>query len=104
MAEYPSDVPRLRTIERYLLLQLAAVQRAIEKAETGITTKPADAPPRWSITWKRARVGEIRVGTVHRADCWMAPTRQYDARGIFEVRRREGQRLEMCDTCKPRLP
>ncbi|MFI9026313.1 hypothetical protein [Streptomyces sp. NPDC053560] len=104
MTELPRDVPRLRSIERYLLVQLAAVQRALQEAENSITTKPDSSPPRWGIAWKRAPVGQTRVGILHRADCWMAPRELLDARAVFEARRQEGRRIEPCDSCKPHLP
>ncbi|MGH3311089.1 MAG: hypothetical protein ACRDP3_10970 [Streptomyces sp.] len=46
MSDYPRDVPRLRTIERYLLVQLANVRRAIGQAEDSINTEPAPIVPR----------------------------------------------------------
>lgn len=103
MSEYPRDVPRLRTIERYLLVQLAAVQRAIERAENG-TPEPSLPRADWSIQWRRARVGEIRVGILHRADCMLATGEPLDARAVQAQRRREGRRVEPCDACSPKLP
>lgn len=103
MSEYPRDVPRLRTIEQFLLLQLAGVRRAIERAENGI--EPA-APPRarWFVQWRFTPKGTPRTGVLHRGDCWMAEGDALTTQQVQESRRNPGRRILPCEQCKPVLP
>lgn len=98
MSDYPPDVPRLRTIERYLLIQLAAVRRAIEAAER---PEPAPPPTRWCLVWHRTPAGQPRVAVLHRAGCILATGRPVDALAIAAVHRAPDRALEPCDVCHP---
>lgn len=103
MSDYPPDVPRLRTIERYLLVQLAAVRRAIDEAENGT---PRARPPAasWHIVWRWGPAGQPRVGTLHTADCFLARGDPLTTQQVQAARREPGKRVDMCETCQPQLP
>jgi hypothetical protein len=100
MSELPSDLPRLWTIRKYLLRQLAAIDRAIKQAENGITEqKPA--APRYVVMWRYTPVGTPRLGVLHTADCWMAKGERLTIREVQQLRRHDGRRIEPCDVCRP---
>lgn len=100
MSELPEDLPRLWTIRKYLLLQLAQVDRAIEQAENG---SPRDKPPqaRWCVTWKRVPVREKRTGILHAADCWMAKGDKLTIREVQQLRQDPSRDIQPCEACKP---
>ncbi len=102
-APLPGDVPRLRTLERWLLLQLAAVRRAIEQAEHGAPRAVA-ASPRYVIQWRWVAKGQPRRGIVHAAGCWMAKGETLTPAQLAFERDQPGRRLELCDACKPQAP
>lgn len=103
MPELPEDLPRLWTIKQYLLLQLAAVDKAIETAENG-GPRDAQAVARWCIQWRYTPVGTPRLGVLHRADCWMAKGDKLTIREVQQLRQDPGQRIEPCDVCEPGQP
>lgn len=104
-APLPDDVPRLRTIERWLLLQLAAVRKAIEQAEDpAAVRRQQQAEARWVIQWRKVRKGEPKRGVVHEADCWMAKGEPLTPSQMAFEREQPGRRLEPCDACKPQAP
>jgi hypothetical protein len=101
--DLPSDVPRLRTLEHYLLQQLAAVRDAIEEADTpaGDADTGGDVP-RWVITWQWVPRGQPRTGRLHRQDCWAAKGEPLTIRQVAEARRT--RRIINCDLCHPTDP
>lgn len=76
---------------------------AIEEAEDP-PPRGAKVPRRWCITWRRAPIGHTRVGILHVADCMLATGQPVDVRTVQTDRRREGRRIEPCETCAPQLP
>lgn len=104
MSEYPRDLPRLRTIERYLLLQLAGVRRAIERAENDIPDRPAPPAARWYVQWRFTPKGTPRTGVLHRGECFMADGDPLTAQQVQESRRAPGRKILFCEQCKPVLP
>ncbi|WP_181765323.1 DUF6233 domain-containing protein [Streptomyces albidus (ex Kaewkla and Franco 2022)] len=100
MAELPEDLPRLWTLRKYLLLQLAAVDRAIKQAENGITEQ-LPTLPRFAVAWRFTPAGTPRLGILHTADCWMAKGARLTIREVRELRKHPGRRIEPCDTCDP---
>lgn len=99
----PDDLPRLYTIRTLLLTMLTTVNAAIEEAEDP-RPRATKVPRRWCITWRRSRAGHPRVGVLHAADCIFATGTPLDARTVQAARRREGRRIEACETCAPGLP
>lgn len=100
MSELPEDLPRLWTIKQYLLLQLAAVNRAIQQVENGVVEQSATLP-RFIVMWRFTPVGTPRLGILHRADCWMAKGERLTIREVQELRQHDGRRIEPCDVCDP---
>jgi hypothetical protein len=99
-APLPGDVPRLRTVERWLLWQLAAVRRAIAQAESGELPRGyRDDTPRYVIQWRWVKRGQPRTGVLHDADCWMAKGERLSWRQV--QLEREGRRIVSCDVCEP---
>jgi hypothetical protein len=70
MNDMPRDLPRLWTLHKCLLMQLAAVERAIKQAENGVEPS-ALGQTRWVIMWRYTPKGTPRLGVLHVADCWM---------------------------------
>lgn len=103
MAELPGDLPRLWAVRHYLLIQLAAVNQAIEEAENG---PPRDRPtlPRWCIQWRYTPKGTPRTGVLHAADCWMAKGEKLTIREVQQLRKDPGRRIEPCEVCRPDRP
>lgn len=99
-------MPRLCTIERYLLVQLAALRRAIEQADqdagrTGHATRSADGRPRWHIEWHRVPVDQQRRGTMHRADRWTLRGPENTAHQLAQTAEQHGGNVWPCDACNP---
>jgi hypothetical protein len=73
----PPDLPRLRTIERFLLLALEDVRMAIGKAEQAqaerAARRPPPEPPAWILATGRAPSvrGTAPPQTVHVGGCGM---------------------------------
>ncbi|MDT0377207.1 hypothetical protein RM572_00250 [Streptomyces sp. DSM 42041] len=104
MSDLPQDEPRLRTLERYLLVQLAAVRQAIQQIQDGPPRGHTDTTPRWCIQWRFAPQGQPRRGIVHRADCWMADGEKLNGAQVNHERSKPGRSLEPCDQCRPEAP
>jgi hypothetical protein len=105
-APLPDDAPRLRTLETYLLQQLAAVRRALAHAEQptpGIgppDAATADAP-RWHLQWLPTGVGQPRRGVLHHRECFAATGEPYTAAGLAEEARRVGPaEVDLCHACR----
>lgn len=103
MPELPPDLPRLWTLRKYLLLQLAAVDRAIEQAENGRPETP-EPTAGWWIQWRRSPPGTVLVGVLHTAGCMLTKGRPLTAQQVQAERHREGHRLTRCEVCVPELP
>lgn len=94
-------MPRLRTVERWLLQQLAAVRRDIAQAESGELPRTyRDDTPRYVLQWRWVPRGQPRTGVLHDADCWMATGDRLTWRQV-QVERRGGRRIQPCDVCRP---
>ena len=96
----PGDLPRLWTIQKYLLVQLAQVNRAIEEAENG-PRRDKPPPRRWCIQWRFTPKGTPRLGILHQADCWLATGDRMTLREIQQARQQPGREIRPCDTCTP---
>lgn len=88
----PPDLPRLRTLETYLEVQLQLVRERIARLE-----QPQQ--PGWRLVPRRAPAGQPRHAVLHRGDCWM--------QGGHALTRREAElaldedAVEACDICHP---
>lgn len=100
MSDLSRDLPRLWTIKKFLLLQLADVDRAIKQAENGVT-ESAPGPPRYVVMWRFTPVGTPRLGILHQADCWIAKGDRLTIREVQQLRRSPSRRIEPCDVCVP---
>jgi hypothetical protein len=98
--DLPDDLPRLWTLKRYLLMQLAAVDRAIQQAENG-TGDEAQLLPRYIVMWRFTPAGTPRLGVLHTADCWMAKGARLSIREVQQLRRYPDRRIHPCDVCAP---
>jgi len=103
MSELPGDLPRLWTLRKYLLMQLAAVDKAIKQAENGVTPS-APGPARYVVMWRYTPAGTPRLGVLHHADCWMAKGERITIREVQQLRQHDGRRVEPCDVCTPDQP
>ena len=101
--DLPPDLPRLRTLETWLALQLQAVRTAITAAETrererqrGLTMRPP--PPDWLI---EASIGRDAPPVyVHVGGCHMAGKRSKGvARDVALRALTEG--VDACPHCRP---
>ncbi|WP_020135011.1 DUF6233 domain-containing protein [Streptomyces sp. 351MFTsu5.1] len=103
MPDLPPDLPRLRTLETWLAMQLAQVRDAIAAAETrekeqqrGIDKRPA--PPDWLLDHGLNRDGP--PACVHAGGCHMAGKR---SRGIDRAAalRALADGTPACSHCRP---
>lgn len=85
---------------RFLLLQLAAVDRAIKQAEHGIAEQPPPLPC-FVVMWRFTPVGTPRLGILHSAECWTAKGERLTVREVQELRKQSGRCIEPCDVCGP---
>lgn len=92
--DLPPDLERLRTLERYLELQLAAVQEAIRQQQEQPAEKPA-RPARW---WLAEYEGGELI-QVHRGTCNVTGER---TKRIGEDAARRGiTQSGACQFCRP---
>ncbi|MGP3951940.1 DUF6233 domain-containing protein [Streptomyces sp. 7N604] len=97
MHELPPDLPRLRVLETYLRLQLAAVEAAIVKAEK----RGGRTDVEWWVIWERTRPGVTRRGTIHRRGCWREGEPTLNADQATKALR--DPRIAPCDLCMGEL-
>ncbi|MDT0608908.1 DUF6233 domain-containing protein [Streptomyces lancefieldiae] len=103
MTDLPPDLPRLRTLETWLVLTLDEVRAAIAAAEQreqerqrGIEARPA--PPDWLLEQGLNR--DSPPVQVHVGDCWNAGKRR---RGISrsEALQALADGVRACGACRP---
>ncbi|MFD8384310.1 DUF6233 domain-containing protein [Streptomyces sp. NPDC059679] len=96
MTDLPPDLPRLRTLETWLNLQLKAVRARIAALEG-----PPSAGRRvgWWVTWARTPPGTPRRGTLHQAGCWSPGEPTMGREEAVAMLEQEG--VESCPACKP---
>ncbi|MBR8638567.1 hypothetical protein KEF29_02955 [Streptomyces tuirus] len=103
MNDLPPDLPRLRTLETWLLLTLDEVRRAITAAEqrdaerqTGLERRPP--PPDWLLELGLNR--DAPPVQVHCGDCWNSGKR---VKGISrdEALRALADGVKACGACRP---
>ena len=101
MTDLPPDLPRLRTLETWLVLTLERVRRQIEDAERrererqrGIAARPPE--PEWRLEGGR-HPGPLFV---HVGSCWDGRKR---SRGITreQARRALAEGVRACPQCNP---
>lgn len=90
--DLPPDLPRLRTLERYLQLELEEVRAAIRRLEQ--TPEPTPARPSWLAEYDGQRLVQI-----HRGDCNVTGphTKAVDE----DVARRGIVEAGACQYCRP---
>ncbi|WP_055599651.1 DUF6233 domain-containing protein [Streptomyces aureus] len=102
MSELPPDLPRLRTLEHWLVLSLARVRARIAEMETR-EARPARRPPEgpgWVLSFLREG-GRPVADSIHIGDCWLA------ARHRKPLSRHEARRaltdggIRACEICRP---
>ncbi|MEV8548301.1 DUF6233 domain-containing protein [Streptomyces glaucescens] len=103
MDDLPPDLPRLRTLETWLVYTLDRVRRQIADAERreaerrhGIEARPA--PPDWLLEQGLNR--DAPPVQVHVGDCWNAGKR---TRGISrdDALRALADGVKACSACRP---
>ncbi|MEU7297047.1 DUF6233 domain-containing protein [Streptomyces exfoliatus] len=104
MSELSPDLPRLRTLETWLLVSLDRVRRRIAEAEQREaamrTVRAGPAEPGWVLTYLRER-GRPVPAAVHTDDCGLAgkhtkPLTREEAWHALT----EGS-LPACEICRP---
>lgn len=100
MSDLPPDLPRLRTLETYLALQLATIRQEIRRLEDQARiTAPAvpPEPPAWLAEYDIG--AQRRLLQIHTGDCAMAGHR---VKPVDEAAARRGV-LEAgaCQFCRP---
>ncbi|MET9445458.1 DUF6233 domain-containing protein [Streptomyces sp. NPDC006610] len=102
MTDLPPDLPRLRTLERWLALALAEVRQAIAVAEQreaerqrGIAARPP--APDWLL--EQGLTGRVPV-YVHAGGCHMAGRRSRPATA-GQARQALAEGVDACPHCRP---
>ena len=100
MSDLPPDLPRLRTLETWLQLQLARVQQEIRHLEDQArihTPSPDPVPPEWLAEYDIG--AQRRLLQIHTGDCRMTGTR---VKPIDEAAARRGcVEAGACQFCRP---
>jgi hypothetical protein len=100
VSELPPDLPRLRTLETYLRLQLARVEQQIRHLEDqarASTPSPAPDRPAWLAEYDIS--AQHRLFQIHVGDCRMAGHR---VKPIDEAAARRGcVEAGACQFCRP---
>ncbi|MFF3687510.1 DUF6233 domain-containing protein [Streptomyces sp. NPDC002187] len=102
MSELPPDLPRLRTVETFLRLQLAAVQRAIVRQEQQVAIHRRSPLPDVVPDWMLERgIGQgAPPVAVHVGGCHMAGKRTETLERDQAVRALTDG-VEACSHCRP---
>ncbi|MGW7433330.1 DUF6233 domain-containing protein [Streptomyces sp. NPDC054861] len=104
MSELPPDLPRLRTLEHWLVLSLDRVRSRIAEIETReAAMRPVrvlPAGPGWVLSYLRER-GRPVADSVHIGDCKLAgphrkPLNQDEARQAITA-----GGIRACEICRP---
>ncbi|WP_030663801.1 DUF6233 domain-containing protein [Streptomyces rimosus] len=101
MSELPPDLPRLRTLETWLRLQLTAVRARIQFLEQQERDRPAPVrPPRpdWLLETERLGGRNGRPVRVHVGGCGQARGRAISREQAVDAL---GQGVEACYGCRP---
>ncbi len=101
VSELPPDLPRLRTLETWLRLQLTAVRARIQFLEQQERNRPAPVrPPRpdWLLETERLGGRSGRPVRVHVGGCGQARGRAISREQAVDAL---GQGVEACYGCRP---
>ncbi|MFF2306040.1 DUF6233 domain-containing protein [Streptomyces sp. NPDC058128] len=104
MSELPPDLPRLRTLEHWLVLSLARVRERIAEVETREAAlrpvRPRPEGPGWGLSFLREG-GRPVADSIHIGDCPMtAPHRRPLSREEARQALTAGG-IRACDICRP---
>ncbi|MFE6787915.1 DUF6233 domain-containing protein [Streptomyces sp. NPDC057680] len=104
MSELPPDLPRLRTLEHWLVLSLSQVRERIAEVETREAAlrpvRPRPEGPGWVLSFLREG-GRPVADSIHIGDCRLA------ARHRRPLSRDEARQaltdggIRACDICRP---
>jgi hypothetical protein len=102
VSDYPPDLPRLRTLEIYLRVQLATVERLITAEEQRLAAEAARRPPLPPPDWLVEHgIGDGRPAVrVHVGGCWDTRSRCKPA-ARDTIRRALADGVEACTHCRP---
>ncbi|MFI0914294.1 DUF6233 domain-containing protein [Streptomyces abikoensis] len=95
MNDLPPDLPRLRTVEMYLELQLQRVRKAIADQERHTQAKPA-APETW-VLQHIPSTKDRPINWLHRASCHLAKGARLDRKEALLALAEPG--VQACDAC-----
>ncbi|WP_319698995.1 DUF6233 domain-containing protein [Streptomyces sp. ME19-01-6] len=97
--DLPPDLDRLRAVETYLRLQLAAVQARIAELEDGRPARAAGPAVGWTLQLLPSPAGASPRGYLHRETCFIRggrPLSREQARLVLAM-----PDVTACDACGP---
>lgn len=98
MNDLPPDLPRLRTLETYLALQLDHVRaRITELEQSAAHTRPLPPPPDWLLEME---INGRHPLALHTGDCHMAGKRPRPL-NRDQAMRALVEGVEPCGMCRP---